>query len=121
MGVADSIATYSSFRRRPESREHWSGSPALCLHPRKPPKRDDLYGRDARFLAQRNWLHKNRIVPGFTSRYGVRTLVYIEFHATIFEAIAREKQIKEWKRAWKIELIERANPEWRDLYSDINR
>jgi putative endonuclease len=79
-----------------------------------------LYTGVTRFPAQRIWLHKKGVV-GFTSRYGVHTLVHIEFHATMPEAIAREKQIKEWKRAWKIELIESGNPEWRDLYSDINR
>jgi putative endonuclease len=80
-----------------------------------------LYTGVTRFPAQRIWLHKKGVVPGFTSRYGVHMLVHIEFHATMLEAIAREKQIKEWKRAWKVELIESGNPEWRDLYGDFNR
>ena len=58
---------------------------------------------------------------GVHATHNLRTLVYVEFHATIPEAIKREKQIKEWKRAWKIELIEGVNPDWRDLYDDINR
>jgi putative endonuclease len=62
-------------------------------------------------------LHQHRTgqVPGFTSDYGVRMLVWIEQHATMAEAILREKRIKKWNRAWKLELIETTNPEWRDL------
>jgi putative endonuclease len=63
--------------------------------------------------------HKNDLVPGFTHRYGVHTLVWFECHETMESAILREKRIKEWKRAWKIELIESTNQAWRDLYSDI--
>ncbi len=57
-------------------------------------------------LAQRIWQHKSRLVEGFTKRYGVHTLVWYEVHATMDSAIAREKAIKEWKRTWKITLIE---------------
>jgi putative endonuclease len=60
-------------------------------------------------------------VRGFTKKYGVHLLVYMELHETMLGAIMREKQIKEWKRVWKIELIESMNPEWRDLYDDICR
>lgn len=63
--------------------------------------------------------HKADVVDGFSKRYGIHTLVYVEFHATMPEAIQREKQMKKWRRDWKIELIERDNPEWRDLYDDI--
>jgi putative endonuclease len=70
-------------------------------------------------LARRIWEHKNDVVEGFTSRYAVHILVYAEFHATMIDAITREKQIKKWRRAWKIELIEKGNPEWRDLYDEI--
>jgi putative endonuclease len=59
--------------------------------------------------------HKQGAVPGFAKRYGVDRLVYFELHPTMAHAIAREKQIKKWYRAWKIELIERMNPDWRDL------
>lgn len=68
---------------------------------------------------QRVWQHKHGEVGGFTKKYGVKQLVYIELHENMSAAIVREKQIKEWKRAWKIELIERTNPEWRDLYDEI--
>jgi putative endonuclease len=69
-------------------------------------------------LAQRVWQHKSNLTEGFTKRYGVHTLVWYEVHATMESAIAREKAIKEWKRAWKIALIEKSNPEWRDLYEE---
>lgn len=66
-------------------------------------------------LARRVWEHKNDLVDGFTKKYGVHRLVYYELHANMIEAIRREKQIKRWYRVWKIELIEKENPEWRDL------
>jgi putative endonuclease len=55
------------------------------------------------------------MVDGFTRKYGVKTLVYFELHEDMYEAIQREKRIKKWNRAWKIQLIEQGNPEWRDL------
>jgi putative endonuclease len=64
--------------------------------------------------------HKQGLVDGFTKKYWVHRLVYIEFHDTMDEAIAREKRLKRWKRAWKIELIEKTNPIWRDLYEEIS-
>ena len=70
-------------------------------------------------LAQRVWQHKSDLVEGFTKRYGVHTLVWYEVHATMESAIAREKAIKEWKRAWKMALIEKSNPQWRDLYEEL--
>lgn len=71
-------------------------------------------------LMGRVWQHKNGQGSRFTARYKVRTLVWFEAHHTMENAITREKQIKEWRRAWKIELIEKANPEWRDLYADLS-
>ena len=70
-------------------------------------------------LIQRVWQHKNDSAKGFTQKYRVHTLVWYEIHATMESAIMREKAIKEWKRAWKLELIESFNPEWRDLYGEI--
>ena len=70
-------------------------------------------------LLQRVWQHKNDMVEGFSKRYQVHLLVWYEQHGTMDSAITREKAIKEWKRAWKIELIERINPYWRDLYVDL--
>ncbi len=68
---------------------------------------------------QRVWQHKNDLVPGFTKKYGVHRLVYFELHDDMDSAILREKQIKKWKRVWKMELIERENPNWNDLYESI--
>jgi len=70
-------------------------------------------------LVRRVWQHKNGVVDGFTTRDGVHLRVWFEIHETMAIAIAREKAIKEWKRAWKIELIEQSNPTWRDLYDEI--
>ena len=70
----------------------------------------DLHGRVS--------LHKQDLIEGFTKKYGVHTLVYYEMHETMEAAIRREKQIKEWKRAWKIRLIESMNPEWLDLFDE---
>jgi len=70
-------------------------------------------------LEKRAWEHKNDLVEGFTKRYGVHRLVYYELHDDMALAISREKQMKKWNRAWKLELIERQNPDWRDLWEGI--
>ena len=70
-------------------------------------------------LVKRIWEHKNNLVEGFTSRYGVHDLVWYELHETMECAIEREKRLKEWKRVWKLELIETSNPDWHDLYHTI--
>jgi len=70
-------------------------------------------------LIKRVWEHKNHVVEGFTKKYGVDRLVWYELHQTMESAIGREKAIKEWKRAWKLALIEEANPEWNDLYERL--
>ena len=70
-------------------------------------------------LAQRAWQHREGLIPGFTSRYGCRMLVWYESYPTMPEAIAREKQIKGGSRRKKLALIEAMNPSWRDLYGDF--
>ncbi|WP_416305718.1 GIY-YIG nuclease family protein [Neptunicella sp. SCSIO 80796] len=70
-------------------------------------------------LIKRIWEHKNNVVEGFSKKYAVHDLVYFEQHENMAAAIIREKQIKKWKRAWKIELIESNNPAWNDLYQSI--
>ena len=70
-------------------------------------------------LVQRVWQHRDGAVPGFTRRYHVHDLVWFEMHESMESAIRREKALKEWWRTWKLDLIERANPDWRDLYPDI--
>ena len=70
-------------------------------------------------LVRRIFEHRADLVDGFTKRYGVHTLVYIEFHEEMGEAILREKRIKTWRRKWKLELIEQVNPTWRDLFDEL--
>ena len=70
-------------------------------------------------LTKRVWEHKQDFVEGFTKKYGVHDLVWYEQHEDMPTAIAREKTLKEWKRAWKLELIEKMNPLWKDLYEDL--
>jgi len=70
-------------------------------------------------LARRMTAHKSKLVPGFTRKYGVDTLVYVEEYASIIEARAREHTLKRWRRAWKVALIEKDNPTWRDLSDQI--
>ncbi len=75
-----------------------------------------LYIGVTKDLIRRVYEHKTDAVPGFTSRYQVHDLVWYEHTPEIFSAIQREKQLKNWQRAWKIHLIEQANPYWNDLY-----
>ncbi len=70
-------------------------------------------------LRRRVWEHKHNLVKGFTKEYSVHVLVYYEQHQDIEEGILREKQIKAWKRKWKLALIENNNPDWKDLYNEI--
>jgi putative endonuclease len=72
-------------------------------------------------LVKRCYEHKNGTFKGFTSRYKVCRLVHYEVYEDVINAIAREKALKKWGRAWKLELIEKSNPEWADLYSEIIR
>ena len=70
-------------------------------------------------LVKRTWEHRNNVVEGFTKRYGVHRLVWYETHDSMEAAIEREKRLKDWKRVWKLELIESNNPDWQDLYPTI--
>jgi putative endonuclease len=70
-------------------------------------------------LVRRVWEHKEKAVPGFTTEYGCDRLVWFEAHASAEAAITREKRIKKWRRAWKVELIEKGNPDWVDLYPSV--
>ena len=71
-------------------------------------------------IKARIWQHKHDLVEGFTKKYGVHRLVWFEIHGSMENAIPREKNIKGWKRSWKVTLIEKSNPRWRDLYGDLN-
>ena len=70
-------------------------------------------------LVKRVWEHRSNMVEGFTKRYGVHHLVWYEVHENMESAILREKRIKDWKRSWKLKLIEGMNPKWQDLYDSI--
>lgn len=70
-------------------------------------------------LAQRAWEHAERLRSGFTAKYGVGRLVWYEVYETREAAFQRERRMKKWNRAWKIELIERFNPGWRDLRDEL--
>ena len=70
-------------------------------------------------LVERIWQHKNDLVEGFTKRYGVHVLVWYEVHETMGGAVVRERALKEWKRVWKLRLIEEGNPRWEDLYDSL--
>jgi putative endonuclease len=72
-------------------------------------------------LIRRTFEHREGLVPGFTKRYGIKTLVYYERHDTAAAAIQREKNMKHWPREWKIDLIISINPDWRDLYEEITQ
>jgi putative endonuclease len=79
-----------------------------------------LYVGVTNHLAARAFQHRNGVGSRFTAEYGVKMLVWYEHYGYVNDAIAREKQLKKWERRWKLELIERFNPEWRDLYGTLN-
>ena len=82
--------------------------------------RGTLYTGVTNNLVGRVWQHKNEVIDGFTKRYRLHRLVYFEYTEDVREAIRREKRLKRWNRSWKIAMIEKVNPEWRDLYTDIS-
>ena len=82
-------------------------------------KNGTLYIGVTNNLLKRVYEHRNDFVDGFTKKYHVHDLVYYEVYSNITDAITREKRMKKWRRQWKIGLIEKTNPQWRDLYSDI--
>ena len=82
-------------------------------------KNGTLYTGVTSDLIKRVSQHKAKLLKGFTSEYNVTKLVYYEVHSEILEAILREKRVKKWARAWKLELIEKTNPQWLDLYEQF--
>ena len=70
-------------------------------------------------LKKRIYEHKNNLVEGFTKKYKIHNLVYYEETSDVMSALEREKQLKNWKRKWKMELIEKENPDWKDLFDDL--
>ena len=84
-------------------------------------KNGTLYLGSTNDLLRRIWEHRNKVVPGFTSRYDVARLVWFEGHESWEAARLRERQLKKWRRDWKIDLIERDNPHWIVLYPRLSQ
>ena len=78
-----------------------------------------LYLGGTNDVVRRVYEHKNKLLPGFSAKYGVDRLVWYETYADVIEAIRREKEVKKWRRDWKIALIEADNPDWQDLFDAI--
>ena len=91
--------------------------PCVYLLANRP--RGTLYTGVTSDLIQRVWQHKSDCVEGFSKRYRLHDLVWFELHATMESAITREKAIKAWKRLWKVQLVESANPQWHCLYAGL--
>ncbi len=101
-----------------------SGNPEVriripCVYILASKRNGTLYIGVTSNLAERVWQHKNNLAEGFTKRYGIHQLVWYEVHETMESAIRKEKALKKWNRAWKIELIEKNNPTWMDMYDEI--
>ncbi|HUP91929.1 MAG TPA: GIY-YIG nuclease family protein [Solimonas sp.] len=91
-----------------------------CVYILASTRNGTLYTGVTSALVKRIYEHRADAIDGFTKKYGVHTLVYFERHDTMETAIEREKQIKKWKRDWKLRLIESSNPAWRDLWPEIS-
>lgn len=94
-----------------------SAQPAVYIMTSR--ERGTLYIGVTGNISLRVWEHREGLVEGFTKRYGVKYLVWFEFHPDFPAAITPEKQLKKWNRTWKLELIEGSNPQWRDLWKDL--
>ena len=92
---------------------------SYCVYILASNKNGTLYIGMTSNIVKRIWEHKNKQVDGFTKKYEIHHLVYYEIHNNPESAIQREKQLKKWNRLWKINLIEKKNPKWNDLYQDI--
>ncbi len=93
--------------------------PKGCVYIMASKRNGTLYIGVTSNLVGRVWEHKEKIVEGFTQKYGVNKLVWYEEFDTIGEAIYQEKKMKKWKREWKINCIEKNNPQWKDLYESL--
>src|SRR6266545_6907651 len=114
----------SEFRRAFGQDDEWR---RFTMHEQKVPavyilaskRYGTLYTGVTSDLCSRIQQHKHDLFPGFTKKYGIKLLVWFEYHGTMEAAITREKNIKEWRRAWKITLIEETNPHWLDLFAQV--
>ncbi|MFT6974624.1 MAG: putative endonuclease [Bermanella sp.] len=98
---------------------HWWIVMAPCIYILSNKPNGTLYIGVTSNLIKRIWQHKNDLVEGFSKRYGTHALVYYEQYEDMYTAITREKQLKKWNRQWKIDLIEKENTGWIDLWNDI--
>ena len=101
------------------SKEPYVSDRNYAVHILASKKNGTLYVGFTSDLHRRINEHKEKVVPGFTRRYGVSNLVYSEYHPTADDALARERSIKRWNRKWKLDLIESINPDWNDLAYSI--
>jgi len=92
---------------------------AFCVYILASKRNGTLYVGVTSDLIKRIWQHKEGVADGFTKKYGVKKLVYYEQHENAESAIHREKQLKKWKRQWKLELIKKVNAKWDDLYDSL--
>jgi len=90
-----------------------------CIYILASKRNGTLYVGVTSNLVKRIWEHRGHLVEGFTKKHSVTALVYYELADNMYTAITREKQLKNWRRQWKINLIESTNPDWRDLWTDI--
>ena len=95
-------------------------NPQPCVYILASERNGTLYIGVTGNLPKRAWEHREGVADGFSKQYGVKRLVYHEFHDTMDAAITREKQLKKWNRAWKLRLIEAENPDWEDLFDHLN-
>ena len=116
--LADGAARPSSFPRKRESTgPGMQKSPTVYILASK--RNRTHYIGVTSDLVKRVWEHRHDLVDGFSKKYSVHRLVYFEQHGDMASAISREKQLKKWNRAWKIALIQKGNPEWRDLWENM--
>jgi putative endonuclease len=111
------IQRLKPFRHKKISRNDMHKQPAVYILTNT--LNGTLYTGVTSNLVKRVWEHKNNLVDGFSKKYSTHMLVYYEIHDVMINAITREKQIKSWKRQWKVRCIEESNPYWRDLYPEI--
>jgi putative endonuclease len=116
-GLDPAIHPSAKERRRFHATEKMSGG-WVYIMANKP--YGTLYVGVTSDIARRAWEHRDGVAEGFTKRYGLKLLVHVEFHDDIRTAIQREHSIKHWPREWKLDLIRASNPEWKDLYDQLN-
>ena len=117
--IRSSTALSAEVKRLP-GQGRWMNERRYSVYIMASRRNGTLYVGVTNHLGARAFQHRNGVGSQFTTKYGVKTLVWYEHYGDVREAIAREKQLKKWERRWKLELIERFNPEWLDLYETLN-